>query len=119
MKDNLLLLLFTTMLASGQMLFKKVGLLMTGKPLNQGLIAIASSPWLYLSLALYGIATLLWIWLLSRLPLSQAYPWVGVGIILVPAAAWILHGEKLTPSYWVGVFLVATGVVLTQFGSRH
>lgn len=117
MADIAWLVLFTGMLSVGQLLFKRVGLLMHGRPLQEGVWLVLASPALYLSLALYALATALWIWILSRIPLSQAYPWVGVGVVLVPLLARVFYGEKVTLTFWVGALLVAVGIVVTQYGA--
>ena len=75
-------------------------------------------PLLYAALALYGVATLLWIWILARVPLSQAYPWVAVGAFIVPLLGWWLFGERPAPIFWLGVLLIVGGVAVTQYGSQ-
>jgi multidrug transporter EmrE-like cation transporter len=115
--NMLCLAAFTTLLAIGQLLFKKVGLIMRGQPFFDGVLAVLASPTLYLALGLYGIATALWIWILSRVSLSLAYPWVGVGVILVPLLAYFVYGERVNAMYWVGATLVTAGIILTQLGT--
>jgi drug/metabolite transporter (DMT)-like permease len=112
------LLIFTSMLAAGQVLFKRVGLTIQGLPPAQALTAVLSEPVLYAALALYGLATLLWIWILARVPLSQAYPWVAAGAFLVPLLGWWIFHERPAPIFWLGVALIVSGVFLTQYGSR-
>lgn len=110
------LAIFTFILAMGQVLFKKVGLAMRGLPLGEGMAAVARGPALYAALMLYACATLLWIWILSRVPLSQAYPWVAVGMVIVPLLSWYLFDERIAPIFWLGVALIIAGVVVTQYG---
>jgi multidrug transporter EmrE-like cation transporter len=55
--------------------------------------------------------------ILSRVPLSIAYPWIGVGVILVPMLAYLVYGERVNAMYWVGAVFVAVGIVLTQYGT--
>jgi drug/metabolite transporter (DMT)-like permease len=117
MVNYLLLACFTVMIAAGQLLFKRVGLSMSGQSPVEGFLAVARSPTLYAALALYGMATLLWIWILSRVPLSQAYPWVALSIATVPLLAWFVWDEQVGYSYWVGIGLVMAGVFLTQYTS--
>ena len=117
MLNILCLATFTTLLAIGQLLFKKAGLTMRGQPFIDGAYAVATSPAFYLALALYGISTALWIWILSRVSLSFAYPWVGVGVILVPLLAGLVYGERVNMIYWVGAIFVTVGIVLTQYGT--
>jgi multidrug transporter EmrE-like cation transporter len=108
------LCLFTVMLASGQLLFKRLGLAMRGQPLLDGFWLIARMPSLYLALALYGLSTVLWIWILSRVSLARAYPWVAVGVVIVPLIGRYYFGEQLHPLFWVGVALIFAGIFLVQ-----
>jgi len=117
MTNTLWLLVFSAMLAVGQMLFKVVARNMQGASLGDGLLVIAGMPMLYMALALYGAATLLWIWILSRVPLSQAYPWVAVAMAAVPVLASFVFGERVGSSYWLGISLVIAGVGVTQYAS--
>jgi drug/metabolite transporter (DMT)-like permease len=109
---------FTLMLAAGQLLFKRVGLSVSGLPLKAALLSLMRQPLLYAALALYGAATLLWIWILSRVPLSRAYPWVAFGVFIVPFLGWWLYDERVTPVFWLGVAVTVAGIVLTQYGSQ-
>jgi len=64
------------------------------------------------ALVLYGVATLLWITVLSRSALSYAYPLLGLGYVLVVlVSAGVLH-EPVSVQRWVGVLLVALGFVV-------
>lgn len=107
----------TLMLAIGQTLFKQLGMSIRGIPVQEALWAVLRQPLFYLSLLIYGCATLLWIWILSRVPLSQAYPWVALTIFLVAIFGWRVFGERPSPAFWLGLVLVTIGVVMTQYGS--
>lgn len=107
---------FTLILASGQVLFKRVGLSLQGHAGLEGLLTVLREPSLYLALATYGFATLLWIWILSRVTLIQAYPWVSLGTVVVPLLGWLIFGERVAPVFWVGVAFIILGVGLTQYG---
>lgn len=106
------LLLFATMLAGGQALFKTVGLVLRA----DGMAAALRTPSLYGALVLYGGATVLWIWILSHMPLTRAYPWVSLGTVLVPLVGWYWFREPVGPVFWAGVMLIAIGLILTQLG---
>jgi drug/metabolite transporter (DMT)-like permease len=118
MNNLISLSVFTVMLAIGQVLFKRVGLSVRGLPPADAFMTLIAQPLLYAALTLYGAATLLWIWILSRVPLSQAYPWVAVGAFLVPMLGWWFFHERPTPIFWLGVLAIMVGVVLTQYGSQ-
>ena len=109
--------LFSVLLAGGQLLFKRAAQTIAGLPLSQMAATLAVSVSLWTALLLYGGATMLWVWILSRVPLSQAYPWVALGSIIVPLGARLLFGETVKPVFWLGAIMIAAGIVVTQIGS--
>jgi len=117
MIDTISLLGFTLLLAAGQLLFKKVGLDLRGASLADGVLRVLGQTTLYAALALYGVATLLWIWILSRVPLSRAYPFVALGVALVPLASIVMFNERVRPAFWIGVILIVIGIIVTQLGN--
>jgi drug/metabolite transporter (DMT)-like permease len=110
------LVVFALSLALGQVLFKKTAVVMAGRPFLDGFMAVLTEPLLYLALLLYGATTFLWIWILSRVPLTQAHPFVAGAMILVPILSVSLLGERVTFIFWIGIALVMIGILLTQFG---
>jgi drug/metabolite transporter (DMT)-like permease len=108
---------FTLLLAVGQIFFKQVGLAIRNQPIPVALLSMARQPALYAALTLYGLSTLLWVGILSRVPLMQAYPWVAANVVIVPLIGWFVFGERVTPAFWLGVTLIMTGIVLTQAGT--
>jgi len=117
MRNILGLASVTLMLAVGQALFKQVGMSIRGVPISEALLVVLRQPLFYVSLLIYGLATLLWIWILSRVPLSQAYPWVALTIFVVALFGWWFFGERPSPAFWLGLALVMMGVVITQYGA--
>ncbi|MNJ43739.1 putative 4-amino-4-deoxy-L-arabinose-phosphoundecaprenol flippase subunit ArnF [compost metagenome] len=96
------------LLVTGQVLFK-LGLQRAGGLVWQKMI---TSPLLISGLALYGIATLLWFAVLTRLPLSQAYPMQALAYVLALVPAYFLFGEVMTLSKFAGVAVILCGVYL-------
>ena len=113
MTNTLSLLAFTLLLAAGQLLFKKVGLELRAESTG-GAWRLLFSPMLYAALFLYGVATVLWIWILSRVPLSRAYPYVALGVVIVPLASLLVFGERVRPAFWFGTGLIVAGIIVTQ-----
>jgi multidrug transporter EmrE-like cation transporter len=109
--------LFSILLASGQLLFKRAAQTITGLPLSRMTANLAVNGSLWTALLLYGGSTMLWIWILSRIPLSRAYPWVALGSIIVPLGARLVFGEIVKPVFWLGAIMIAAGIVVTQIGS--
>jgi drug/metabolite transporter (DMT)-like permease len=116
--DVLSLTVVMLAIAAGQALFKRVGLAMRGQPILDGFLLIASQPALYVAMAIYGMATLMWIWILSRVPLMEAYPWVAVSMVIVPFVGWFVFGERVSPIFWLGIGLILAGLFLTQAAAQ-
>ena len=103
----------------GQILFKKTALSISDTlnseqalGLIDGILKALSVPWLYLALSVYGLATIFWLYILQRIPLPLAYPFSALAMVIVPIAASFIFGDKLTWSYWLGVFLIFSGIVI-------
>lgn len=113
---NLLLLLFAVVAAASGQLMLKHG--MTGvaaavaKDGGTLLVKAATSPWVIGGLAVFGISALAWLTTLSRVPLSVAYPFNALGLLLIIGSSVVVLGEKVTPLAWLGVVMVAGGLVL-------
>ncbi len=60
----------------------------------------------------YTFMTLLWLYVLRTIPLSQAFPVLGLMYALIPIASHYLLKEKVIFSQWVGISIIITGVVL-------
>jgi drug/metabolite transporter (DMT)-like permease len=76
----------------------------------EGIVKALSNPWLYSALAVYAIATCFWLYILQRIPLSQAYPFTAIAMIIVPMFSVIIFGDKLSYSYWMGALLIISGI---------
>lgn len=105
---HLLLIAVSLLLATGQMLFKVAADSGAGRPLWQML----HNGWLILAVALYGGATLLWVYILRTTPLSTAYPYAALSFVVVPVGAWALFGEALSWRYGLGMLLIVGGILI-------
>jgi small multidrug resistance pump len=67
--------------------------------------------WVWLGLASFGIAFVLYSVVLSRMKLSIAYPiMTSCGYIIVVVAALILFGEQLSLLKLTGIAIIAAGI---------
>lgn len=73
---------------------------------------IFTSPFVLAGTGVYVGAILLWLYSLSKLNLSVAYPLVSVSYVLAVLGAWIFLGEQVPPMRWIGVGVVCVGVSL-------
>lgn len=96
------------LLVIGQIMFK-LGLQQSG-----GLqwMKLIMSPMIWAGMALYGGATVLWFAVLSRMPLSVAYPMQSIAYVLAMFAAVWLFQEQLTATKIAGVIVILVGVYL-------
>lgn len=107
----LLTLLCVLCISLGQILFKKAASSFPDAITWQSVI---SNGWLIASLALYGITTLGWVWILRNAPLHLAYPFMGLAFLIVPILAWLLLNEPIHWRTFAGGLLIIAGVVLTS-----
>jgi drug/metabolite transporter (DMT)-like permease len=63
-------------------------------------------------LAVYGASSVCWLWVLSRAPLSFAYPILSLTLPIVVAASAFLFSEAILPLRWMGVMVVMFGIAL-------
>jgi drug/metabolite transporter (DMT)-like permease len=80
---------------------------------------IAKEPRLWIGLSLFGISAVFWLVVLSRVPISVAYPSVGLSYIVVVAFERFVSHEHIPSLRWVGVFVVAAGIALIGFSFRR
>jgi multidrug transporter EmrE-like cation transporter len=56
---------------------------------------------------------------LERIPTGVAYAiWSGVGIVLITALAWLVHGQRLDGPALVGIGLIMAGVLVLNLFSK-
>ena len=70
------------------------------------------SPLVVGGLTCFGLSAVVWLFVLSRIPLSQAYPFVALGILVTVTAGAGLFGETISWQAMVGVGLIVVGVTL-------
>lgn len=77
-----------------------------------GFTAIATNMSVILGLTAYGLSAGFWLLVLSRLDVSKAYPFVGLGFILTMIFAYFFLNEPMTLFKVIGTVLVCAGVIL-------
>jgi len=63
-------------------------------------------------LSMYVLGAVLWLFVLARVDVSMAYPYVGIGFIITMLLGSALLGEVLSPLRVVGTLLVVGGITL-------
>ncbi|MDI3328376.1 MAG: EamA family transporter [Alicyclobacillaceae bacterium] len=99
------------LMVAGQACFK-IGVERMGGVTMSNLWKAAFQPYIVLGLFLYVVSTGLWLFILSRLDLSIAYPLQSLAYVFGVVMAWGLFGEAVPPIRWVGVVVILIGVTL-------
>jgi len=112
---NLSLILTTVGLNAVAQILLRLGA-RSGIATERGLAAIAfdvfSRPAIVVGLACYGLSFISWVYVLSRAEASFAYPFLGLGFVVVAFAAWLFLGEVPSPRRIAATALIVAGVVL-------
>ena len=118
MSHILHLLLFSILLSTGQIMFKFVANTTPTLGNFTNFISLAGNPWFYGAMFCYGSSTLLWIYLLQKLPLSYAYPFVAIGFVLIPIFSFFIFNEVLKFQYFVGVIFIILGILIISLTGK-
>lgn len=107
------LVIYAGGLSVGQVLFKLAAAAVssTGTPLQRS-ARLLIEPHFMLAVALYGLLSIAWVWILRSVPLSSAYPFVALSLVVTMAMAVFLFGESPTPRLVIGGLLVVAGIVV-------
>lgn len=95
----------------GQLLFKAAALeskngdgLFSPKPIILACAAVL----------LYGLTSIVWIWILRSEKLGQIYPTMALAFIFVPLGSHFVFGERFGQNYMVGLTLIVAGIAMTN-----
>lgn len=78
--------------------------------------AVGTSPFVWLGLSLYGLGAVVWLFVLARVDVSLAYPFVSLGFIATAAFAAFILGEPITRAMILGTSLIIAGIVVLSRG---
>jgi len=102
------LVLFALLMTTGQLLFKQAAV--AGG--EGGLLRAVTSSWMAGAVALYGAASVLWVWVLGMVPLSVACLYGALAYVLIPLCSAYLYGETLDAKFALGAVLIVSGVII-------
>lgn len=117
MDQMTLILLSVFMGAAGQILLK-VGANILGEfdfSLNtffHSIWVILKSPVIVIGLILFGLSFMLWVKVLTKSELSQAYPMVSLSYVIIGVLSPILFNEQLTANKVIGMVTIVAGVFI-------
>ena len=105
----------------GQLLLKMGMLRIGGFPLNISNLVhqytrILLNPFIIAGLFGFFVSMLVWLYVLSRLELSFAYPFVALNYVLILLGSHFLLKETISPVKMIGVAVIMVGVYLISRG---
>jgi drug/metabolite transporter (DMT)-like permease len=114
------LVLVSVALSSGSQVMLKLGMMQPstqrvifdGGTIPQIASAIATSPLVIVGLACFGLSAVFWLFVLARLSLSTAYPFVALGIVLTLLASHFIVAEVISPIKLAGAGAIVLGVFM-------
>jgi drug/metabolite transporter (DMT)-like permease len=106
-------------LVIGQFLWK-IGLERKVNPFEsmRSIIELIFSPFILGGLVLYGLTTILWLYILSRAPISVAYPMQSVAYLISVFGAYFIFGESLSWMKVMGCLVILIGVAMVGFSTK-
>jgi drug/metabolite transporter (DMT)-like permease len=115
--DYALILASVVLSACGQLLMKLGTATLPDVGIARTLSAALGEPMVLLGVASYALSSVVWLVILSRMPLSTAYPFAALSYVVVVGAA-MLSGEAVTALRWAGVAFIVAGVWLVAAGAE-
>ena len=75
-----------------------------------------SNPWLWGAVLAYGMSFVLWLAVLSKTPVSVAFPFLSIGYVIVAVGGYLFFGERISAAQICGLCAICAGVVLISRG---
>jgi len=117
LKVTLITLGYLFLLLAGQFLWKR-GLILLPGVFSSGALQIlwslVSSFYIVGGIAIYALATLLWLYLLSKYDLSYIYPLTSLSFVLGILMSFLFLEETVTWNRWTGAGVIMLGVFLVS-----
>lgn len=118
-------ILFTVLTNAAAQMMLKYGMMQLGPLTFAGvnpilkILQIVFSPFVFLGLCTFVVSMASHLFVLSKVELSFAYPFLSLAYVVVALAAWFLFKEDLNPYRIGGIALICLGTVLiAQGGTR-
>lgn len=117
------MILLSVVLSAAAQVALKAG--MASAPVRQALAAglrpmaivnVAFSPLIMLGLLFYVLSAAVWLAVLSKMPVSSAYPFVALAIVLTSVLGRLVFHDAFTIPKIAGTLLIVTGVVVLARG---
>ena len=113
MRNLLICLLSAALLVCGQLLLKMGA---QGREISSvlELLKLALNPTMMAAIAVYAGAALLWVYIMTIIPLSYAYPIQALAFPIVVALSYFLLKETVPANRWVGAGIIVIGAFVAS-----
>jgi drug/metabolite transporter (DMT)-like permease len=78
--------------------------------------AVSSNPAVLAGLMLYGLGAVIWLFVLARVNVTIAYPFVSISFLITAALAVLFLGEPLSRPVLMGTALITIGILVLARG---
>lgn len=115
----IMVMLFSVGMGLGQLLLKFSAQRQLVNTDTHWLLRLLSlfSDWTFLSgIVLYGLLLVYWVWLLTFLPLSRAYPFTLLSLVVAAIGSMLFFHEPLTLPFITGLTIIGVGLVVLSMG---
>ena len=113
---NYLLIVSSVLLNCIAQVLMRCGMLSVGsvtlKTLANNLLNIATNYYIWAAMICFCGSVVLWLIVLSKLPVSFAYPWQSLGIVITALLGYSLLGERFDLLKVIGIVLIGIGIVV-------
>ena len=110
-------LLISIALNAAAQIFIRMGAMNKKIYLNLDMIMeIVKSIHIWYGMFCYGMSIFLWIYVLSKVQVSLAYPFQALGYIFGSFLAWYFLDEKLTNLNIIGLIFISIGLLFLSIG---
>ena len=106
-------------MCAGQLLFKKTALILLELNyklktfvIHEFIINLIKITYFFIAILIYASATFFWLFILQKIPLSLAYPFTAMAMVIIPILSMLLFNEKLDINYWFGACLIVLGILV-------
>lgn len=106
MNINYVILLFSAILAALGQVFLKLG------SMGGSITTILFSSQIWLGLIFYVMGSVLWIYALSKEPLSKVYPFAALTFILIFFFSYFFFNENISLRQLLGLFFIFLGFIV-------
>jgi drug/metabolite transporter (DMT)-like permease len=100
-------------MACGQVLFKLAAQRFpAGAGVGEQLTSLLGNTYFFVAFAFYCALAICWVWILSFIPLSRAYPFVALAFAITPMLGGLLFDEPINLRLGLGIAAIVLGLIL-------